>query len=89
MNLLWYPTAWNAYLDWDEVDPTITAKINELIKDISRNSFRGVGKPEPLRGEYAGWWSRRINSRHRLVYRILGSGRDQRIEIVACREHYE
>ena len=76
-------------MDWDEVDPSITTKINELIKDISRSPLRGIGKPEPLRGDYAGWWARRITGVHRLVYRILGTGREQRIEVAACREQYK
>ncbi len=76
-------------MDWDEVDPSITTKINELIKDISRSPLRGIGKPEPLRGDYAGWWARRITGVHRLVYRILGTGREQRIEVAAGREHYK
>jgi toxin YoeB len=61
-------------------------RINALIKDARRNPFQGLGKPEPLKPELAGWWSRRITSEHRLVYRIEGI--DQQIEIAMCRNHY-
>jgi toxin YoeB len=64
------------------------AKINELIRDVRRSPFKGLGKPEPLKGELAGWWSRRITREHRLVYRAAGTGEDQRIEIASCRLHY-
>ena len=81
------PEAWDDYLRWDKIDPTATAKINELIKDIGRSPFRGIGKPEPLKREFAGWWSRRITGEHRLVYCIVGSGTTQQIVILSCRSH--
>lgn len=63
-------------------------KINPLIKDCMRTPFHGVGKPEPLKGELKGFWSRRITREHRLVYRIAGDGQDQVLQIAACRYHY-
>ena len=60
-------------------------RINELIQDIQRNGYEGIGKPEPLKHDFAGYWSRRINDEHRLVYRI----EDDQVRIVQCRYHYE
>ncbi len=88
MNVLWTPEGWADYLHWQSAEPATVGKINELIRDVRRDPFRGLGKPEPLRGNLAGWWSRRITGEHRLVYRVAGSGRDRRIEIVQCRYHY-
>ena len=80
---------WNDYQHWLENEPAILTRINALIKDARRNPFQGLGKPETLKGELAGWWSRRITSEHRLVYRVEGkAGVDQRIEIAMCRNHY-
>jgi len=64
------------------------ARINELLKDMQRGPFQGICKPEPLRGEMSGWWSRHIAKEHRLVYRVSGSGNAQPIEIAVCRFHY-
>jgi toxin YoeB len=80
--------AWEEYLQWQASDPTVVGKINDLIQDIRRNPFKGLGKPEPLRGNLAGWWSRRITGEHRLVYRVVGKGGDQRVEVVQCQYHY-
>jgi len=88
MNLLWHPEAWNDYLYWQNADTATAGKINDLLKDVRRSPFRGIGKPEPLRGEYSGWWSRRITGEHRLVYRVSGTGKEQRVEILTCRYHY-
>lgn len=78
------------YRVWLAQDRTTIEKINRLIDDIERRPFRGLGKPEPLKGDLSGWWSRRITGEHRLVYRVVGArGADQRIEIAACRYHYE
>jgi toxin YoeB len=80
---------WNDYQHWLETDPTILTRINALVKDARRNPFQGLGKPEPLKRELAAWWSRRITSEHRLVYRVQGqAGIDQQIEIAMCRNHY-
>ena len=88
MKLLWAENAWEDYLYWQSGDRDFMRRINALINDIRRNPFTGIGKPEPLRGDLAGWWSRRIAADHRIVYRILGSGDEQRLEIIACRYHY-
>lgn len=77
--------AFSDYLYWQTQDKKTLKRINELLKDIERNKFDGIGKPEPLRGELSGFWSRRIDATNRLVYRIEG---DQ-IEIYQCRDHYE
>ena len=88
MKLLWTPHAWDDYLQWQRTDPGIVSKINDLIKDIKRDPFKGLGKPEPLKNALQGWWSRRITQEDRLVYRVAGKGDAQQIEIVACRYHY-
>ena len=81
---------WDDYQHWVRTDAAMLARINMLIEDARRNLFKGLGKPEPLKGVLSGWWSRRISGDHRLVYRIEGRpGADQRIEIAACRYHYE
>lgn len=87
MNLLWTEEAWEDYLYWQN-DPTTLQKINALIKDAKRNPFTGLGKPEPLKENLKGWWSRRITGEHRLVYRVIGKDEEQRLEIVQCRYHY-
>lgn len=79
---------WTDYLFWQASDEDVLRRINTLLKEIQRTPFRGTGKPEPLVGHLQGWWSRRIGSENRLVYRVLGSGDDQRVEILACRYHY-
>lgn len=88
MKLLWSEAAWEDYLSWQRVDPDTLHRINTLLQDIRRNPFKGLGKPEPLRGDLSGWWSRRISGDHRIVYRARGAGDEQRLEIVACRYHY-
>jgi toxin YoeB len=80
--------AWNEYLYWQEHDTDVLEKINELIKEIKRTPFKGKGKPEPLKGNLAGYWSRRITGEHRLVYRVQGTGEDQILRIVQARFHY-
>lgn len=76
--------AWNHYLYWQSEDKKILKKINELIQDIERNGNEGLGKPEPLKHELSGYWSRRITDVHRLAYSID----DENIYIVSCRDHY-
>jgi toxin YoeB len=88
VRLLWDPDAWADYLFWQETDLSVLRDINALIADIVRDPFQGRGRPEPLWREFDGWWSRRITREHRLVYRIVGTGEDQSVEIVACRYHY-
>ena len=80
---------WADYGYWVANDANTLERVNALIEDTRRNLFKGLGKPEPLKGDLSGWWSRRITGDHRLVYRIEGkAGVDQRIEIAACRYHY-
>ena len=88
MKLQWTEDGWEQYLYWQRMNVRILARINELIRDARRNPFSGLGKPEPLRNEMAGWWSRRITDEHRLVYRVTGKGEDQALEVSACRFHY-
>lgn len=76
---------WEDYLYWQETDRRMLRRINELIKDIKRSPFQGIGKPEPLRHQLAGFWSRRIDDEHRLVYWITESA----VEIASCRYHYQ
>jgi toxin YoeB len=81
---------WDDYQHWLENDPAILSRINALIKDARRIPFKGLGKPEALKGELSGCWSRRITGEHRLVYRVQGkAGIDQRIEILMCCNHYQ
>ena len=84
MRLLWEDRAWEDYLYWQMQDKKTLKRINALIKDIARNAFDGIGKPEPLRGTLSGWWSRRIDDANRIVYRIDGSV----VKIVQCGSHY-
>jgi toxin YoeB len=88
MRLLWGSEAWVDYCVWQDEDRETVRRINALINDTLRHPFTGIGKPEPLRNELRGWWSRRITGSHRLVYRVVGSGEEQRLEIVSCRFHY-
>jgi toxin YoeB len=67
----------------------MTKRINTLVMDTLRSPFSGVGKPEPLKGSFTGWWSRRIDNEHRLVYRVSGSGDQQVLLVSSCRNHYE
>jgi len=82
--LTFHENAWEDYLYWQGTDKTMVKRINELIKDIRRNPFEGIGKPEPLKHQLAGFWSRRINQEHRLVYTVI----DDSIVIAQCRYHY-
>jgi len=88
VKLPWTEQGWDDYLYWQEHDSDFIQKINVLIKDTRRSPFQGLGKPEPLRNEMAGWWSRRIDREHRLIYRVTGKGEAQALEIAACRFHY-
>lgn len=88
MKLVWSAAAWEDYLVWQRSDEATLDRINLLIRDTRRSPFNGLGKPEPLRGDMKGWWSRRITGEHRLVYRVRGEGVEQAIEILQCRRHY-
>ena len=80
----WDDEAWEDYLFWQTRDKKTLKRINALLKDIDRNGFVGIGKPEPLVGNLSGYWSRRIDECNRIVYRI----KDDRIEIIQCGTHY-
>lgn len=80
--------AWEDYLYWQANDADTLEKINHLIKEIKREPFKGTGKPEPLKGNLAGYWSRRITGEHRLVYRISGTKPNQTLTIIQARFHY-
>lgn len=80
----WELDAWEDYLYWQTQDKKTLKRINQLVKDIARNPFDGIGKPEPLRGNLTGFWSRRIDDEHRLVYAV----EETAILIIACRGHY-
>ncbi|MEM7730462.1 MAG: Txe/YoeB family addiction module toxin [Pseudomonadota bacterium] len=75
---------WEQYLYWQRTDKKVSKRINALIGDAMRNPFQGLGKPEPLKNELAGFWSRRIDKQHRLVYKVVPDG----IIIATCRYHY-
>jgi toxin YoeB len=80
--------AFQQLMDWQREDHKMALRIMELIEAVRRQPFTGIGKPELLRNELSGFWSRRITQEHRLVYRVTGSGEAQTLEIVACRFHY-
>jgi toxin YoeB len=85
MNIIFSKNAWEDYTSWPAEDKTMLKKINGLIRDIQRTPYEGKGKPEPLKYDLAGLWSRRIEREHRLVYQV----RDQDVLIYACRYHYD
>jgi toxin YoeB len=85
MKLIFHDTAWEDYLHWQQSDTKMMARINLLIKEARRTPFQGIGKPEPLRGRLSGWWSRRIDQEHRLIYRPTEDG----LFIAQCRYHYQ
>jgi toxin YoeB len=90
MNFEFTENAWEDFGYWLENDQEIVGKIKELLNDINRNPFRGLGRPEPLRYDLKGYWSRRITGEHRLVYKVEGSrGRNQKCYILQCRYHYD
>lgn len=82
--LIWHDDAWAEYLEWQKIDRKKFSKINSLLKEVMRTPYEGTGKPEPLKGNLEGFWSRRIDQEHRLVYKVCAEG----IEIAQCRGHY-
>ncbi|ARU56759.1 Txe/YoeB family toxin [Oleiphilus messinensis] len=84
MILSWAETAWEDYLYWQKIDKRMLQRINNLIKDTKRQPFEGIGDPEPLKHNWTGYWSRRINKEHRLVYKVV----DGTLFIAQCRYHY-
>jgi len=85
MKYIFVDESWEDYLYWQKTDKKILSKINDLLKDISSNPCSGIGKPEALKYKYKRYWSRRIDSEHRLIYRC----KDDEIHIVKCRFHYD
>lgn len=85
MKYIFVDESWEDYLYWQETDKKTLKRINDLLKDISRNPFIGIGKPEPLKHKYQGYWSRRIDSEHRLIYAV----KENEILIAKCRFHYD
>lgn len=88
MKITFWSTGWEDYLHWQEHDQKMLEKLNGLLEECRRHPFRGTGKPEPLGGNLAGWWSRRISQEHRLVYRVSGRAEAQALEVAQCRYHY-
>jgi toxin YoeB len=84
VRLVFSERAWEDYLHWQATDPKLLARLNGLIKECGRTPFSGTGKPEPLRGQLSGWWSRRLTQEHRLVYKVS----DDALLIAQCRYHY-
>lgn len=82
--LVFEANAWEDCLHWQQQDSKTLDRVNLLIRECQRDPFRGIGKPEPLRGKLSGYWSRRIDDANRLIYRVAAEG----IEIIACRYHY-
>ena len=85
MKLIFVDESWEDYLYWQKTDRKILDRINNLVKDISRNPYTGIGKPEPLKYKYQGYWSRRITEEHRFIYRVV----NDEIHIAKCRFHYD
>lgn len=84
MNKAWQDEAWEDYLHWQMQDKKTLKKINELLKDIDRNAYSGIGKPEALKGNLSSYWSRRIDEKNRIVYKI----ENEQIIIIQCGSHY-
>ena len=84
MKLKWADEAWEDYLWWHKHDRRLYERVNKLIEEIRKDPFRGIGKPEPLRHGWSGYWSRRITEEHRLVYKVAG----KTAHIISCRYHY-
>ena len=85
MRVLWEENAWEDYVSWQNEDRKTLRKINILVKDIQRTPFEGIGKPEPLKGNMSGWWSRRIDEVNRIVYKSV----DGVVTIASCKNHYQ
>ena len=85
MKFVFTELSWEDYLYWQKIDKNKLKRINELLKDISRSPYEGIGKPEALKFNYAGFWSRRIDDEHRIIYRVI----DDEIQIAKCRFHYD
>ena len=88
MRIIFSTKSWSEYLEFQTDDGRKLQRLNQLILECTRHPFAGTGKPEPLKGNFKGWWSRRIDREHRLVYKISGTGEAQALEIAQCRYHY-
>ncbi len=84
MKIIFLSDGWEDYLYWQQHDKKMLKKVNELIKQCQRTPFDGIGKPEPLKENLSGWWSRRINFEHRLVYKV----ENKQLYILQCKKHY-
>ena len=84
MQVLWHESGWDDYIWWQSQDKKTLKRINAIIKDMQRTPYEGLGKPEPLKENLTGWWSRRIDEANRIVYRV----KDNALVIAACRNHY-
>jgi|TARA_Y100001933_G_scaffold41108_1_gene37727 toxin YoeB len=87
VRLVFSAQAWDDYQFWVATDDKMRERINQMIRQCQRTPFTGIGKPEPLRGDLTGWWSRRISREHRMVYRVSGAGASQSLEIAQLRFH--
>lgn len=85
MKYIFVSESWEDYLYWQQTDKKKLKRINDLLKDIARNPYEGIGKPEPLKHKYSGFWSRRIDEEHRLIYRVS----NDEIQIAKCRHNYD
>ena len=88
MKKSWFDEAWEDYLYWQTQDRKTLRRINELLRDTERSPYSGIGKPEPLKGELSGFWSRKIDGKNRLVYRVQGEAPNEALEILSCKGHY-
>jgi toxin YoeB len=86
MKKIWFDEAWDDYEYWQTQDKKTLRRINAILKDIDRNGYTGIGRPEPLKHELSGWWSREIDSKNRLIYRIIEE--NGTVEILQCLGHY-
>ena len=85
MKIIWFEEAWADYVYWQSQDKRTIKRINQLLQDSTRNGYSGIGKPEPLKGEFSGFWSKRIDEVNRFAYRIQGGV----LEILSCKGHYD
>ena len=84
MKIIWFKEAWADYIYWQSQDKKTAKRINQLVQDSARNGYSGIGKPEPLKGEFSGFWSKRIDEVNRFIYRI----QNDVLEILSCKGHY-
>lgn len=84
-DIIFHENAWGEYIGWLREDKKVLKKVNDLIENIGRTPFEGIGKPEPLKNELSGYWSRRITEKHRLIYKVY----ENKIYIIGCKGHYE